>query len=81
LGGRGVEEVLELVALIAVTCGFVVHLIQHFVARTDLDLRFALETDILGTDNNYRSLSIRDLLQARDLYHYYLLNKPGQMVS
>jgi hypothetical protein len=34
-------------------------------------------SDILSTQNNYRSLSIRDLLQARDLYHYHLLNKPN----
>jgi hypothetical protein len=25
--------------------------------------------DILGTAQNFRALSIRDLLQARDLYH------------
>lgn len=31
--------------------------------------------DILSTQNNYRSLSIKDLLAARDLYHYHLLNK------
>jgi len=33
--------------------------------------------DILSTERNYRSLSIKDLLQARDLYHYHLLNKPN----
>ena len=33
--------------------------------------------DILSTEKNYRSLSIKDLLQARDLYHYHLLNKPN----
>lgn len=32
-------------------------------------------TDLLGTKQNFRSLSIKDLLQARDLYHYHLLNK------
>jgi hypothetical protein len=31
--------------------------------------------DILGTQNNFKSLSIKDLLEARDLYHYHLLNK------
>src|SRR5262249_36775858 len=31
--------------------------------------------DILGTENNFKSLSIRDLLYARDLYHYHLMNK------
>ena len=31
--------------------------------------------DILGTRNNFRSLSIKDLLEARDLYHFHLLNK------
>jgi len=33
--------------------------------------------EVLSTQNNYRSLSIRDLLQARDLYHFQLLNKPN----
>jgi hypothetical protein len=33
--------------------------------------------DILRTPNNFRSLSIRDLLDARDNYHYHLLNKPN----
>jgi hypothetical protein len=33
--------------------------------------------NILGTPQNYHSLSIRDLLQARELYHYHLLNKPN----
>jgi hypothetical protein len=31
--------------------------------------------DILGTKTNFRSLSIKDLLEARDQYHYHLLNK------
>ena len=31
--------------------------------------------DILGTKQNFRSLSVKDLLQARDLYHYHLPNK------
>lgn len=31
--------------------------------------------DILGTTQNFRALAIRDLLQARDLYHNHLLNK------
>jgi hypothetical protein len=31
--------------------------------------------DVLSTQNNYRSLSIKDLLLARDLYHYHLMNK------
>lgn len=34
-------------------------------------------SDILSMQNNYRSLSIKDLLLARDLYHYHLLNKPN----
>src|SRR5262249_51634138 len=33
--------------------------------------------DILGTEQNFRSLSIRDLLLARDLYHYHLMNRPN----
>ena len=33
--------------------------------------------DILATQQNFRALSVRDLLQARDLYHYHLLNKPN----
>ena len=31
--------------------------------------------DILGTMQNFRALSLKDLLQARDLYHNHLLNK------
>jgi hypothetical protein len=31
--------------------------------------------DILGTAQNFRALSLKDLLQARDLYHNHLLNK------
>ncbi|MFN3648879.1 MAG: S1/P1 Nuclease [Armatimonadota bacterium] len=31
--------------------------------------------DVLGTQKNFSSLSVRDLLFARDLYHYHLLNK------
>jgi hypothetical protein len=31
--------------------------------------------DILETANNHGSLSIKDLLEARDLYYYHLLNK------
>jgi len=34
-------------------------------------------TDILATQQNFRALSVKDLLQARDLYHYHLLNKPN----
>jgi len=30
---------------------------------------------VLDTRANYRSLSIRDLLEARDLYHFHLMNK------
>jgi hypothetical protein len=33
--------------------------------------------DVLSTDSNFKSLSIKDLLQARDLYHYHLMNKPN----
>jgi hypothetical protein len=29
----------------------------------------------LGTDKNFRSLSLADLLRARDLYHFHLMNK------
>jgi len=29
----------------------------------------------LGTDKNFRSLSLGDLLRARDLYHFHLMNK------
>jgi hypothetical protein len=31
--------------------------------------------NVLETTNNYGSLSIKDLLEARDLYHYHLINK------
>ncbi len=31
--------------------------------------------ELLGVERNYASLSIRDLLEARDLYHYHLIHK------
>jgi hypothetical protein len=31
--------------------------------------------DILGVDRNYASLSTKDLLEARDQYHWHLINK------
>src|SRR5262245_53520168 len=31
--------------------------------------------DILGTKFNFRSLSVKDLMEARELYHNHLLNK------
>ena len=31
--------------------------------------------DVLRTESNFRSLSVKDLLQARDQYHYHLMNK------
>lgn len=31
--------------------------------------------DILGVERNYASLSVKDLLEARDLYHYHLIHK------
>ncbi|MGO4298865.1 S1/P1 Nuclease [Leifsonia sp. RAF41] len=31
--------------------------------------------DVLGTDRSFASLSTADLLEARDLYHWHLLNK------
>jgi hypothetical protein len=31
--------------------------------------------DILGTERNYSSLSVRDLVDARDLYHFHLIHK------
>lgn len=31
--------------------------------------------EILGIERNYASLSIKDLLEARDLYHYHLIHK------
>jgi len=33
--------------------------------------------NILGTESNFKSLSMKDLLEARDLYHYHLMNKPN----
>src|SRR5690349_17212365 len=30
---------------------------------------------ILNTTSNFSSLSVKDLLMARDLYHYHLINK------
>jgi len=34
-----------------------------------------VEGDILGIERNFASLSVRDLLEARDLYHYHLIHK------
>ena len=31
--------------------------------------------DVLGVERNFSSLSVRDLLEARDLYHYHLIHK------
>jgi hypothetical protein len=31
--------------------------------------------DLLGKEDNFDTLSIRDLIEARDLYHYHLINK------
>src|ERR1700751_3175946 len=31
----------------------------------------------LSTQHNFQSLSLRDLLEARDLYHWHLSNKPN----
>jgi hypothetical protein len=33
--------------------------------------------DILGVERNFASLSTRDLLEARDLYHWHLIHKPN----
>jgi hypothetical protein len=33
--------------------------------------------DILGVDRNFAALSTRDLLKARDLYHWHLIHKPN----
>src|SRR6185436_16740785 len=33
--------------------------------------------DVLSTEQNFRSLSLKDLLEARSLYHYHLMNKPN----
>jgi hypothetical protein len=32
-------------------------------------------TDVLANPTNFRSLSLKDLLEARDLYHWHLMNK------
>jgi hypothetical protein len=32
-------------------------------------------TEILGSERNYSSLSMRDLVQARDLFHFHLIHK------
>src|SRR3954462_268446 len=34
-----------------------------------------VDMDVLGTDRSFASLSTADLLGARDLYHWHLLNK------
>lgn len=46
---------------------------------TDMAMRAPVSPtrDVLSTQNNYRSLSVKDLLEARDSYHYHLLNKPN----
>ena len=31
--------------------------------------------NVLQQGSNFRSLAIRDLLEARDLYHFHLMNK------
>jgi hypothetical protein len=33
--------------------------------------------DVLATQVNFRALSIKDLLEARDLYHYQMMNRPN----
>jgi hypothetical protein len=33
--------------------------------------------NVLGTQANFRALSVKDLLEARDLYHYHLMSKPN----
>jgi hypothetical protein len=33
--------------------------------------------NVLSTQVNFRALSIKDLLEARDLYHYQLMNRPN----
>lgn len=33
--------------------------------------------DILGVERNFAALSSRDLLEARDLYHWHLIHKPN----
>jgi len=33
--------------------------------------------NVLGTEANFRALSMKDLLEARNLYHYHLMNKPN----
>ena len=33
--------------------------------------------NVLGSEANFRALSVKDLLEARDLYHYHLINKPN----
>ena len=38
-------------------------------------------SNILSTQQNFRALSVRDLLQARDLYHWHLLNKPNVVAT
>lgn len=34
-----------------------------------------MRDDILGVERNFASLSTRDLLEARDLYHWHLIHK------
>lgn len=34
-------------------------------------------TDVLGVEQRFNSLSVKDLLEARDLYHVHLVHKPN----
>ena len=37
--------------------------------------------DILGVERNFASLSTRDLLEARDLYHWHLIHKANVVAT
>lgn len=43
----------------------------------EISLTSRRNSDVLATQNNFRSLSVKDLLEARNNYHYHLLNKPN----
>ena len=36
--------------------------------------------DVLSTPRNFRSLSLKDLLEARDQFHFHLMNKASVVV-
>lgn len=51
--------------------------VRRRAAGRPSNLTYAAMSDVLSPRNSYRSLSVADLLEARDQYHYPLMNKPN----